>query len=234
LQRKQSSRQNSFVRPRKPPRLARRYQTASSASGSQQDWNLLNQIIDDILAATGIATIFVDRQMRLLRITHLARQLTGIDEQAQGRRLSDLKIETCGCPALAEHTLRVLGTLQPYECEVNSNDGRWYSLRIRPYRNPKRIPLGAVITFTDITHAHHAQEALRENERFLRESQKVAGIASYITDLSSGDLEMLAGNARHFRHRRKLSAHAGRLGSVSAPRYQAASCMPTTSRWSAS
>ncbi len=186
MQRKQSSRQNSFVRPRKPPRLARRYQTASSASGSQQDWNLLNQIIDDILAATGIATIFVDRQMRLLRITHLARQLTGIDEQAQGRRLSDLKIETCGCPALAEHTLRVLGTLQPYECEVNSNDGRWYSLRIRPYRNPKRIPLGAVITFTDITHAHHAQEALRENERFLRESQKVAGIASYITDLSSG------------------------------------------------
>ena len=55
MQRKQSSRQNSFVRPRKPPRLARRYQTASSASGSQQDWNLLNQIIDIAQRRHGLA-----------------------------------------------------------------------------------------------------------------------------------------------------------------------------------
>ena len=189
MQRKQPKARASLSRSpfrQRKLRLRAASKPVAASDAEAHDWALLNNSIDNLLAGTGIATVFVDRQSRILRFTPLAGQLIALDDSSPGQRLAELKLNTPGYDTLAEDTQQVLNTRQPLERQVQSGKGHWFTLRIRPYRTLARVPVGAVLTFVDITEAHRIQEVLRENERFLRESQKVAGIASYITDLSTG------------------------------------------------
>ena len=175
----------SPFRQRKPqPRAA--LQPLATLDVEAHDWALLNNSIDNLLAGTGIATVFVDRQSRILRFTPLANQLIALDDSSPGLSLAELRLKMPDYDTLVADTQQVLHSRQELERQVQSSNGHWYTLRIRPYRTLARVPVGAVLTFVDITEAHRTQQALLENERFLRESQKVAGIASYITDLSTG------------------------------------------------
>jgi two-component system, chemotaxis family, CheB/CheR fusion protein len=56
-----------------------------------------------------------------------------------------------GYDTLLADTQTVLDTLVPKEVEVHSQAGRWYTMRILPYRTLENVIEGAVITFTDIT-----------------------------------------------------------------------------------
>jgi two-component system CheB/CheR fusion protein len=50
----------------------------------------------------------------------------------------------------------------PKEIEVLTKDGRWYTMRIQPYRTLDNVIEGAVITFVDITVVVIARETLKE------------------------------------------------------------------------
>jgi PAS domain S-box-containing protein len=62
-------------------------------------------------------------------------------------------------------------------------------LRIQPYRTTDNVIEGAVITFVNITEVKKTQELLRENERMLQDSQAVAHIGAYITDLTATEFD---------------------------------------------
>jgi two-component system CheB/CheR fusion protein len=51
---------------------------------------------------------------------------------------------------LTEDAARVQRTTRPFECEVQTQSGQWYLLRILPYRTSDNVLDGVVITFTDI------------------------------------------------------------------------------------
>ena len=61
-------------------------------------------------------------------------------------------------------TKAVLDTLVPKESDVQTEAGRWYRMRILPYRTMENVIEGAVLTFVDITEVRVAQEALRKKE----------------------------------------------------------------------
>ena len=63
---------------------------------------------------------------------------------------------------------KVLQNLQTVEREVSTRDGRWYILRLLPYRTTDDKITGVVITFTDIQERKNAEEALRSGEERLR------------------------------------------------------------------
>ena len=63
---------------------------------------------------------------------------------------------------------KVLDDLQTKEREVSTKDGRWYILRLLPYRTMDDKITGVVITFTDIQERKNAEEALRSREERLR------------------------------------------------------------------
>jgi two-component system CheB/CheR fusion protein len=56
----------------------------------------------------------------------------------------------------------VLSTLASKEREVPSRNGRWYLVRIMPYRTVANVIDGVVVTFSDVTGQKRAQEELRE------------------------------------------------------------------------
>ena len=64
-------------------------------------------------------------------------------------------------PQLADDAREVLRTLLPVERLLATNDGRWFAMRIMPYRtNDNRID-GVVIIFSDVTVAKKLEAKLR-------------------------------------------------------------------------
>jgi two-component system CheB/CheR fusion protein len=70
-----------------------------------------------------------------------------------------------GYDRLVEDVQGVLDTLVPFEVQVQTKGGRWFLLRIRPYRTLENVIEGAVITFTDVTEMKQAQEESRALSR---------------------------------------------------------------------
>jgi len=103
------------------------------------------------LAGTGIATVFVDYQLRILRFTPSATRIINLILSDVGRPVSHIVSNLVGYDRLAADTQAVLDTLVSKEVDVQTTEDKWYTLRIQPYRTLSNVIEGAVITFVDIT-----------------------------------------------------------------------------------
>ena len=131
----------------------------------------LSQAINDmnnLLAGTGIGTIFVDHQLRILRFTPTVTKVINLILSDMGRPVGHIVSNLIGYDRLVPDVQSVLDTLTPKEVEVQTQAGEWYMLRIRPYRTQENVIEGAVITFVDITEMKRVQEALREANALCR------------------------------------------------------------------
>ena len=127
------------------------------------DLSRANNDMNNLLAGTGIGTVFVDHQLRIQRFTPAVTQVINLILTDVGRPVGHIVSNLAGYDCLVEDVRAVLDTLLPKEVEVRTKAGAWYLLRIRPYRTLENVIEGAVITFTEITEMKEAQEALRES-----------------------------------------------------------------------
>ncbi|MFA5181567.1 MAG: chemotaxis protein CheB [Syntrophales bacterium] len=127
-----------------------------------------NNDMNNLLAGTGVGTVFVDHQLRIRRFTPAATQLINLIQTDVGRPVGHIVSNLRDYDRLLEDTQAVLDTLIPKELEVQIKGGNWYLLHIRPYRTLENVIEGAVLTFFDITEIKRAQEALREVEKVRR------------------------------------------------------------------
>ena len=132
-----------------------------------EELSQLSGDLQNLLAATDIATLFLDRKLRILRFTPRASELFNVRHLDRGRPLSDLT-HRLGYDDLQDDAQQVLARLVPVEREVQDEAGRWYLTRVLPYRSADDRIEGVVITFVDITSRRQSEEALRENEEQYR------------------------------------------------------------------
>jgi two-component system CheB/CheR fusion protein len=125
------------------------------------DLSQANNDMNNLLAGTGIGTVFVDHQMRIVRFTPTATTIINLIPSDAGRPVGHIVANLMGYDRLVQDIKSVLDTLIPKEVEVKSVAGVWYTMRILPYRTLNNVIEGAVITFVDISAAKKAQEALR-------------------------------------------------------------------------
>ena len=118
------------------------------------------------MASTQIATVFLDRELRITRYTPSAVSLFNFIPSDVGRPLTDLKHQL-DYPELEGDARRVRAQLAPFEREVSRVDEGWFLARLRPYRTVDDHIAGVVLTFVDITQRHRAEASLRENEAWL-------------------------------------------------------------------
>ncbi|MFO8091138.1 MAG: CheR family methyltransferase [Desulfatiglandaceae bacterium] len=126
------------------------------------DLTRANNDMNNLLAGTGIATVFVDHSLRILRFTPSATRIINLIQSDIGRPVGHIVSNLTGYDTLPEDTQEVLDTLTPKEVEVQTSAREWYTMRILPYRTLNNAIGGAVITFVDISAAKRAQEALHE------------------------------------------------------------------------
>ncbi|MGC8491260.1 MAG: chemotaxis protein CheB [Syntrophobacteraceae bacterium] len=126
------------------------------------DLTRANNDMNNLLAGTGIGTIFVDHGLNILRFTPAATKVINLIQADIGRPLDHIVSNLIGYDRLAEDIRSVLDTLIPKEVEVRSKTDAWYVMRVLPYRTLENVIEGAVVTFVDITSLKQAQEELRE------------------------------------------------------------------------
>jgi two-component system CheB/CheR fusion protein len=139
-----------------------------------------NDDLNNLIASTDIATIFVDSGMRIKRFTPRATDLFSIIASDVGRSLLDLT-HKLDYEHLPEDVNATFETLRLVEREVRSIEGRCYIARLLPYRtNEDRIE-GAVMTFFDVTLRRQAQDQARASEARMRLVAESASDYSIIT-----------------------------------------------------
>jgi two-component system CheB/CheR fusion protein len=132
------------------------------------DLTRANNDMNNLLAGTGIATVFVDHQLRILRFTPTATQIINLILSDVGRPVGHILSKLVNYDYLEADVQAVLDTLAPKEMDVQTTTGKWYTMRIRPYRTLDNVIEGAVISFVDISEAKQMQEALRKADDLLR------------------------------------------------------------------
>jgi two-component system CheB/CheR fusion protein len=145
------------------------------------DLSRVNNDMNNLLAGTGIATVFVDYHLRLLRFTPAATRIINLIPSDIGRPVGHIVSNLTGYDGLVADTQAVLDSLIPKEVEVHSQAGTWYSMRIQPYRTQENVIEGAVITFADVTEMKEAQEALRGSEDVQRMAAAVRDADDAVT-----------------------------------------------------
>jgi two-component system CheB/CheR fusion protein len=131
-----------------------------------EELSQLSSDLQNLLAATQIATLFLDRDLRIMRFTPQVGELFNVRATDRGRPLSDLT-HRLGYDELHEDAKRVLTHLVPIQREVMDDSDHVYLTRLFPYRSTQDRIDGVVITFIDLTPMKKVEEALRQSERKL-------------------------------------------------------------------
>lgn len=126
------------------------------------DLSQANNDMNNLLAGTGVATIFVDHQLRIMRFTPTATHMINLMPCDLGRPVGHIVSNLIGYNRLVEDVQAVLDSLVPREVEVRTKAGVWFLMHIQPYRTLENVMEGAVITFADISEIKKAQETLQE------------------------------------------------------------------------
>ena len=114
------------------------------------DFVLANNDMKNLLNSTEIATLFLDRELNIRRFTDSITEIIRLRKTDIGRRFTELASSLL-YPEIDQQALQVLQTLIPVETAITTNDDRWFTVRIMPYRTLDDRIDGIVMTFNNIT-----------------------------------------------------------------------------------
>jgi two-component system CheB/CheR fusion protein len=127
--------------------------------GKVEELSRANDDMTNLLNATDIATIFLDNELKIKRHTERATRVIRLIPSDVGRSIGDL-VSRLRYRRLVEDAEEVLRTLVFKEIEVQGEgDGKWYLMRMLPYRTVENRIDGLVVTFVDITRVKLLQES---------------------------------------------------------------------------
>ncbi len=131
------------------------------------DYIQSNNDMKNLLNSTEIATLFLDKQLNIRRFTDSVINIIKLRKTDIGRPFTDLVTEL-QYPDIDTHSLQVLKTLITIETPITTKDGKWYNVRIMPYRTFDDHIDGLVITFTDITSSKNIEIELNKAIELLK------------------------------------------------------------------
>jgi two-component system CheB/CheR fusion protein len=127
--------------------------------GRNEELSHVNSDLLNLLGSVHIAIVMVSGDLRIRRFTPRAEKAFNLIPTDIGRPMSNIKPHI-DCPELERLISEVIDTVTVVEREVSDRDGRWYSLRIRPYKNIENKIDGAVLVLFD------SDKVKRDREQF--------------------------------------------------------------------
>lgn len=132
-----------------------------------EETDQVNDYLSNLIGSTDIATIFVDRDLRIKWFTPRATDIFSMLAVDAGRPLMDIT-HRLKYDEMIDDAMKVFESLKGIEREIVSNHGRWYIARVLPYRSNVDQIGGIVLTFIDITSRREAEQELRLSEERMR------------------------------------------------------------------
>jgi len=128
------------------------------------DLSVVNSDMKNLLNSTDIATLFLDKELNIRRYTLPATKIIKLIKSDIGRPFTDI-VSDLIYPDLATDALEVLRTLVFVQNQIPTKDGRWFSIRIMPYRTFDDRIDGLLITFINTSDIKQAKEKSYESEQ---------------------------------------------------------------------
>nr|MDQ3805558.1 PAS domain S-box protein [Acidobacteriota bacterium] len=144
-----------------------------------------NADLANLLSATEIGTVFLDRELNIARYTPHFANLFNVIPADVGRPFAHLT-HHLDYNELPQDAARVLRRLAPVEREVRSHEGQWYAARALPYRTEDDHVAGVVIAFIDITARKLAELVLTERDAQLQLAARAARAGFWGLELATG------------------------------------------------
>jgi two-component system CheB/CheR fusion protein len=128
--------------------------------GRNEELSRVNSDLVNLLASVQIAIVIISSDMRIRRFTPMAEKILNLIPADLDRPIGHIK-PNIDCPDLERLILESIDSVAPIEREVTDQNGRWYSLRIRPYKNIENKIDGAVLTLFDVDVPKRSEQRLR-------------------------------------------------------------------------
>lgn len=148
----------------------------------------VNADLQNLMASTEIGTIFLDRDLRVKRYTPRVQDIFNLIATDLNRPLAHLT-HRLTYPGLVDEAAQVLERLAPIDREVQHADGRWFMVRLLPYRTIEDRIDGVVLTFIDITAHKQGAQALQEAKQQLeaRVAERTAALEAEVAERRQSD-----------------------------------------------
>jgi two-component system CheB/CheR fusion protein len=130
-----------------------------------------NNDLINLLSSVQVAIVMLGPNMRIRRFTPMAEKLLNLIPTDIGRPVSDIKVNL-DVPDLDAMLAEVIDTMAAREREVKDREGRWYLMRIRPYRTLENKIDGAVIVLIDVHTIKRNEELLRQQTELLNQAHE--------------------------------------------------------------
>ncbi len=124
-----------------------------------------NSDLTNLLADVHIAIVMVDLDMKIRRYTPMAEEVLNLIPGDIARPIGQIK-PNIDCPDLETMITHVLDHFTTIERDVRDAHGRWFSLRIRPYRSLDNRIDGAVLALYDIDESRRHEQEARQAQAF--------------------------------------------------------------------
>ncbi|MDE3149607.1 MAG: PAS domain S-box protein, partial [Acidobacteriota bacterium] len=164
----------------------------------------LAQLTDDlanVLDGSNIPILIVGNDGRIRRFTPSAESLLNLLPGDVGRPIGNIR-PNVDIPDLDAVIAEVSRTFAEVQRDVRDKEGRWYSLRIRPYRTGDNKIGGVLMALLDINGLKCANEALSQSEATVRALLENLGHGILVVDKTGKIVMVNAGAEAIFGYRR--------------------------------
>ncbi|WP_424952956.1 chemotaxis protein CheB [Deinococcus sp.] len=128
-----------------------------------------NDDMKNLLTSAGIATVFLDNQLRIKRFTPKITEVINLISSDVGRPIGHI-VPKLRYQHLERDSLEVLRTLTALETEVQTTEGEWYLMRVTPYRTFDNFIDGVVVVFTNLTTIKRLERQLQVSTLYADEA----------------------------------------------------------------
>lgn len=121
----------------------------------------VNDDMNNLLNSIETPTIFVDKDTKIKLFTKETTKLVNLIKSDIGRPLKDI-VTNVNYDHMIDDIKEVMDRVIFKEKEVQTKDGKWYLVRILPYKTTENLIDGAVITFMDINEQKEIQSLVNQ------------------------------------------------------------------------
>jgi two-component system, chemotaxis family, CheB/CheR fusion protein len=157
--------------------------------------NRLNSDLVNIQTSAHLAIVLLARDLTIRRFSVPAEQQLNLLASDVGRPVSHVR-HNLACPDLEPFITEVIDGVRAREREVQDKDGRWFSLRVRPYLTADNKVDGAVLVLVDINDLKRSELAIASARAY---AENIIGTMREPLVVLDSDLRVESANRAFYR-----------------------------------